>query len=277
MIALTRPVPSSINRCELTHLAREPIDFARATEQHDAYERALVSMGCRIQRLPALDDMPDSVFVEDTAVVLPEVAIITRPGAASRRGEVASVAEALQTHRPLVRIGERPSRPQSPGVSPGDHRSRARRPTAAGGTPALLDGGDVLTIGKRIFVGRSARTNDDGIEQLRRIAEPYGYRVIAVEIRDCLHLKSAVTSIGDAVLINSRWVDPGLFDARVIEVVEPQGANALFVNGAVLYPSEFPHTRDRIEKSGFSVITVEAGELAKAEGGVTCCSIIYKQ
>ena len=78
-------------------------------------------------------------------------------------------------------------------------------------------------------------------------------------------------------MINSRWVDPGLFDVRVIEVVEPQGANALFVNGAVLYPSEFPHTRDRIEKSGFSVITVEAGELAKAEGGVTCCSIIYKQ
>ena len=259
MIAITRPVPQSINRCEVTHLVREPIDFARATAQHAAYERALTALGCTIQHLPALDEMPDSVFVEDAAVVLPEVAIITRPGAESRRGEVESVAEALQPHRSIRRIGERPSRPQ---------------------TPALLDGGDVLRIGERIFVGRSTRTNDAGIEQLRRIVEPHGYRVTVADVRECLHLKSAVTYVAGAVLCNRQWIDVRLFDGvDLIDVHpdEPYAANALLVNGAVLYASAYPRTRERMEQCGMKVSVVDADELAKAEGGVTCCSIIYKQ
>lgn len=252
MIAITRPVPQSINRCEVTHLAREPIDFARATAQHAAYERALTALGCTIQHLPALDEMPDSVFVEDAAVVLPEVAIITRPGAESRRGEVESVGESLRAHRSIRRIAE----------------------------PATIDGGDLLRIGERLFVGRSARTNDAGIEQLCRIVEPHGYRVTVADVRECLHLKSAVTYVAGAVLCNRQWIDVRLFDGvDVIDVHpdEPYAANALLVNGSVLYASAYPRTRERMEQHGMKVSVVDADELAKAEGGVTCCSIIYKQ
>lgn len=252
VIAITRPVPNSIDRCELTHLARQPIDFARATAQHDAYEHALEALGCRIQRLPALDEMPDSVFVEDTAVVLPEVAIITRPGAESRRAEVETVGESLRAHRSIRRIAD----------------------------PATLDGGDVLKIGDRLFVGRSARTNAAGIEQLLQIVDPHGYRVTAIDVRECLHLKSAVTYVGGAVLCNQRWIDASFFNGLdVIDVHpdEPYAANALFLNGSVLYASAYPRTRERIQQRGIKVRLVDAEELGKAEGGVTCCSIIYKQ
>jgi len=273
LVAITRPVPKSINRCELTHLSRAPIDFARATAQHEAYERALAGLGCTIQHLPALDEMPDSVFVEDAAVVLPEVAIITRPGAKSRRGEVESVEEALRAHRSIRRIGE-------PGVSLGNNSSRARRPTAAGETPALLDGGDVLRIGETLFVGRSMRTNDAGIEQLHAAVEPHGYVVITIDVRECLHLKSAVTYVGGAILCNRQWIDAKSFggvDVIDVHPDEPYAANALFVNGSVLYPGSYPRTRERMEQRGMKVRVVDADELAKAEGGVTCCSIIYKQ
>jgi dimethylargininase len=261
LIALTRPVPRSINRCELTHLAREPIDYDRATEQHAAYEHALESLGCTIRRLSALDEMPDSVFIEDTAVVLPEVTIIAHPGAESRRAEVNSVAAALQEYRPVVPISD-----------------RAGRALAAGGTPALLDGGDVLVIGKWILVGRSARTNDAGIDQLRRIVETFGYRVTAVEVRECLHLKSAATSVGDAMLCNPRWIDATFFNDPIeVDPSEPYAANALDLDGTVLFPEGYPRTRERLERRGVRVRTVEADELAKAEGGLTCCSIIFKQ
>jgi len=252
MIAITRPVPQSINRCEVTHLAREPIDFARATAQHAAYERALTALGCTIQHLPALDEMPDSVFVEDAAVVLPEVAIITRPGAESRRGEVDTIEESLRAHRSIRRIAE----------------------------PATFDGGDLLRLGERLFVGHSARTNDAAIEQLRRIVEPHGYRVTVADVRECLHLKSAVTYVAGAVLCNRQWIDVRLFDGvDVIDVHpdEPYAANALLVSGSVLYASAYPRTRERMEQRGMKVSVVDADELAKAEGGVTCCSIIYKQ
>ncbi len=135
LIALTRSVPPSIDNCELTHLRREPINYGRAAEQHTGYEKGLVVLGCTIQRLPSLPDLPDSVFVEDTAVVLPELAIIARPGAESRRFEVTSVAEALRPHYPLTFIEP----------------------------PGTLDGGDVLLIGSTIYVGDSTRTNAEGI------------------------------------------------------------------------------------------------------------------
>ncbi len=249
LIALTRPVPKSINRCELTHLAREPIDLARAREQHDAYERALQDLGCTIHRLPALHDLPDSVFVEDTAVVLPEAAVMARLGSESRRGEIGSVAAALQPHRPLFAIEE----------------------------PGTLDGGDVLAIGKRIFVGRSSRTNEAGIAQLRQMVEPFGYRVSTAAVRECLHLKSAATLIGEAVLCNARWVDVKLFDETIeTHPAERFAANALLVNGSVLYPAAYPRTRARLARRGISVQTVDADELAKAEGGLTCCSIVFE-
>lgn len=249
-IALTRSVPPSIVHCELTHLKREPIDFARAAAQHNLYVRQLLALGCVVQRLPDLPELPDSVFVEDTALVLPEIAIIARPGAASRRREVASVADALRPHRPLKFI----------------------RP------PATLDGGDVLVIGYTIYVGDSTRTNAEGIRQLADIASAYNYDVRPVKVSRCLHLKSAVTQVSeDVILLNSAWVDASAFeDMHPIEVhpSEPFAANALWIGENVIYPANYAETRLRLEEKGINVHSVEADELQKAEGGVTCCSIL---
>jgi dimethylargininase len=251
-IAITKPVPPSINQCELSHLERQPIDLTLAQEQHAAYERALEAIGFTIERLPIEADNPDSVFVEDTAVVLPEIAIITRPGAASRRGETASVAAALRRYRSLSAIEE----------------------------PAMLDGGDILRIGKRLFAGRSARTNEAGIGQLRKIVETFGYDVEPVPVTACLHLKSAVTQVSDvAVLLNRKWIDASCFrrfETIDVDDAEPQAANALFVRGRVMFPRAFPRTRERLERTGIAIDTVDASELAKAEGGLTCCSIIVE-
>jgi dimethylargininase len=245
-------VSSAITRCELTHLPRAHIDVTIALQQHDAYERCLTDLGYRVDRLPAGDDMPDSVFVEDAAVAFGEVGLITRPGAQSRRGELAAVAEALGRYRTLRYIEP----------------------------PGTLDGGDVLVIGRRLFAGRSSRTNDDGIDQMRRILGPYGYITEAVDVTGCLHLKSAVTSIGrDTVLMNRSWTTADRFAAFTIidvEPAEPCAANALRLGETIVYPAEFPRTRRRLEARGFRVRTVPAGELAKAEGGVTCCSLIVE-
>jgi dimethylargininase len=249
-IAVTRSVPPSIVNCELTHLNREPIDFARAVEQHGLYERALVGLGCTIQRLPDLSDLPDSVFVEDTALVLPEIAIIARPGAASRRLEVTSVADALRPHRPLVFIEP----------------------------PGTLDGGDMLAIGSTIYVGESTRTNAEGIRQLAELVSAYGYAMRPVKVSACLHLKSAVTRVAeDVVLLNPAWVDSSSFKGmHQIEVHprEPFAANALWIGENVIYSGTYDETRRRLEENGINVHLVETDELQKAEGGVTCCSIL---
>jgi dimethylargininase len=248
--AIVRPVSRSIERCELTHVERHPIDYARAAEQHDEYVRALESLGCNILRLPALDDHPDAVFVEDCALVLDEVAVITRPGAESRRGEVPSVAALLGLHRTLAFIE----------------------------APGTLDGGDVMRAGRSILVGRTARTNDDGIAQLRAIAATFGYDVRAVDATGCLHLKTGVTPVAPGtLLINRAWVDPSQFpgfELVDIDSAEPFSANALRVGDAVILSSAFPGTRARLEARGIRVVAVDARELAKAEGGVTCCSLL---
>ena len=249
-LAFTRSVPPSIVNCELTHLDRQPISFARAAEQHGLYERALIALGCSIHRLPSLSDLPDSVFVEDTAVVLPEIAIIARPGAASRRFEVTSVADALRPHRPLTFIEP----------------------------PGTLDGGDVLAIGPTIYVGESTRTNAEGIRQLADLASAHGYAVRPVKVSGCLHLKSAATRVAeDAILLNSAWVDSASFKGmHQIEVHpgEPFAANALWIGENVIYSGTYDQTRRRLEDNGINVHLVETDELQKAEGGVTCCSIL---
>jgi len=246
MIALTRALPPSIAACELTHLERMPIDAARAEAQHRAYEEALVRAGCDVRRVAAAPDMPDSVFVEDTAVVVDDLAVICRSGAASRRGETAGVEAVLATLRPIARIEP----------------------------PGTLDGGDVLRVGRRVYVGSSGRTDADGIAQLRALLE--GYEVIAVPVRGCLHLKSAVTQVAErTLLLNPAWVDREAFDdVDVIEVVEPSAANALFVNGVAIFPEAFPRTRARLDAAGIDVVTVDVSEIAKAEGALTCCSIL---
>jgi len=252
LVALTRDVSQEMHRCELTHAARQPIDVQIARAQHRQYEQGLADLGCSIQRLQEEPSHPDSVFVEDTAVVLDELAIIARPGAESRRPETASVAEALNAYRELV-----PIKP-----------------------PGTLDGGDILCVGKTIFAGLSTRTNQEGVEQLRTTLSPLGYAIKPVNLHACLHLKSAVTHLtSDTFLVNPEWVDTEVFAGfRLIRVdpAEPSGANALPVAGTVLYPSTFSRTRRRIQDEGLPVYTVDVSELAKAEGGVTCGSLIFR-
>ncbi len=251
LVAITRAVSPAIGRCELTHLARSPIDYGTADTQHREYERCLATLGCRVIRLPAEPDLPDSVFVEDAAVVLDEIAIVTLPGAASRRPEAPSIAAALAPHRPLAHIEP----------------------------PATIDGGDVLRVDRTLFVGRSSRTASAGIGQLERIAGALGYTVRPVEVRDCLHLKSAATVVApNTLLVDPDRVDTDAFgglERIAIDRAEPQGANALRIGGAVVYPAALPRTRARLEQRGLRVVPVDVSELAKAEGGVTCCSLIF--
>jgi len=253
LIALVREVSPAIASCELTHLDRSPIDPARAVSQHAEYVSVLAEAGCTVKWLEAAPYLPDSVFVEDTAIVLEELAVITRPGAESRRPETGAVAAALRSFRSLHHI-----------VAPG-----------------TLDGGDVLRAGRTLYVGETPRTNAAGIEQLRRIVAVAGYEVRAVPVHGCLHLKSAVSALdAGTLLINRAWTEPSAFDGfRLIDVDpgEPFGGNALRVNESIIHPVEFPATGHRLRQAGFSVRPVPASELAKAEGGVTCCSLIFDQ
>jgi dimethylargininase len=251
LIAVTRKVSRNIGSCELTHLGRDKIDVDLAEIQHGQYEACLAELGCRVTSLPAEPELPDSVFVEDTAVVFDEGAIITRPGAESRRPETVSVAEALEKYRKLYHIEP----------------------------PGTVDGGDVLKIGKKLFVGLSARTNDEGIKQIRSLLSRYDYAVEGVKVTGCLHLKSAVTQVAEnTLLINPAWVDERMFKEMAliyIDPSEPFGANALLVGNTVIYPAAYPGTKRRLESAGITVRTVDVSELAKAEGGVTCCSLIF--
>lgn len=253
LIAITRKVSPNISQCELSHLERHPIDYENAARQHQEYEQSLVSLGCEVVSLPAEPGLPDSVFVEDAAVVFDELAIITRPGADSRKPEIDSVARALEPYRTLFFIHE----------------------------PGTMDGGDVLKVGKRIFVGITPRTNLAGIDQMAKILAPYGYSVKSVPVHGCLHLKSAVTQVAEnTLLINPAWVErnefPGM-DFIEVHPEEPFAANALLIEGQLIYPSAFVKTRQRLEAHGIRPQTVDASELAKAEGGVTCCSLILKE
>lgn len=254
LMALTREISPAFQACELTHLPRIPIDIDRARAQHAAYEWALVEAGCTVRRLDCGPDMPDAVFVEDIAVVLDEGAVVCRPGAESRRAETPGVTEAL------VRHGRQLRQIQAPGT---------------------IDGGDVLVIGRQVFVGSSGRTNRAGIDQLALILAPVGYAVQAVPVRGCLHLKSAVTAIApDTVLINRDWVSAEPFTGLSlvdIDQQEPYAANALLLGDVIVYPAAFPKTRARLETRGLRVRRVEVDELAKAEGGVTCCSLIFER
>jgi dimethylargininase len=229
-----------------------PIDVERARAEQRAYEEALAEAGCRVERLEAGPDMPDSVFVEDTAIVFDELAILARPGAESRRKETPAVAEALARYRPVRAIE----------------------------APGTMDGGDVLVVGRRVFVGRSRRTNDAGIDQMRRALAAHGYQVEPVAVDSCLHLKSAVTVVGDGLLLtNPAWVPLEafrVFDRVDVHPDEPWAANALLVGSRVIYPAAWARTAERLEKRGVTVRRVEAGELAKAEGAVTCASLIVK-
>jgi dimethylargininase len=253
IIALTRDVSPALARSELTHLARTPIDIDRARAQHAAYEVALRSLGCHVERLAAGDEMPDSVFIEDTALVLDEAAIITRPGAASRRGEIEATMLALQPYRPLIHLEP----------------------------PGTLDGGDVLVVGRTIFVGLSSRSDANGVAQLREATARLGYQFRTVEVKGCLHLKSGVTALDDQTLLihrDSVALEPFAgFELVDVHPSESAAANVLRVGARLLAAAAFPRTADLIRGRGYDLTTVDVSELAKAEGAVTCCSLIFDE
>ncbi|HYS54903.1 MAG TPA: arginine deiminase family protein [Thermoanaerobaculia bacterium] len=268
-IAITRSVSPRIAECQLSYLQRQPIDFDRAVLQHATYERSLAAHGCTIVHAVATPDMPDSVFVEDTAVVLDDVAIITRPGAESRRPETTSVAEVVRHYRPLRYIEP----------------------------PATLDGGDVLVVDQKLYVGTSQRTNAAAVEQLLEIPRPAkrgeggssdllprvaGAKaddVVPIQFRNCLHLKSAVTAIdGQTLLLNPDYVDRAQFrgfECIDVDPSEPHAANILRLDDGLIYSASYPRTRRRLESRGFQIDVVDMSQLEKAEAGVTCCSLIF--
>lgn len=250
-IALTRAVSPAIAEGERTHVERVPIDAARAAAQHAAYEDALRALGCEVVRLPSPPGHPDAVFVEDTAVVFDEVAVVTRPGAPSRRGETPTVAEALAAWRPVTRIA----------------------------APARIDGGDVLVIGRTVLVGRSRRTDGAGIDALRAAVEPHGYAVRPVAVAGCLHLKSAATAIGEgALLVSPDRVDAAAlsgFALLEVDPAEPGAANVLSIGGRAIVSAAFPRTRARLAAAGIDPVPVDVSELEKAEAGVTCGSLVF--
>jgi dimethylargininase len=247
-IAYTRAVSPALPACVLTHLARAPIDIGRAMAQHAAYEQALADAGCTLRRLPDLPDAPDGVFVEDTAILLGQHAIIARPGATSRAAETASVSRALQADFTLHEL--------------------------AGG---MLDGGDVLHIERTLFVGRSSRTDASGAASLAQLVEPLGLTVVPVEVRGCLHLKTAVTWLGDALLLNPDWIDLAPLAALPCLLVAPGeawAANTLRIGETVHVSAGNPATTAQLRKRGYHVQEIDVSELQKAEAGLTCLSLI---
>jgi dimethylargininase len=248
--ALTRLPSPALPNCELTHIDRQPIDLPRAEAQHAAYCAALRAAGAEVRVLPALAEFPDSCFVEDTAVILPELVVRTRPGAPSRQGEVALIAPELPVDRPQVTI-----------VAPG-----------------TLDGGDVLVVEQDIFVGLTARSNAEAVRQLAEAAGRFGYRVTGVPLAGALHLKTAASALPDGrVLVNADWLDPAIFGRAWLASAagEPFAANSLTV-GETLFHAAGARTAALLAEAGFPVVELDISEFAKAEAGLTCLSLVYR-
>ena len=252
LTAITRSVSPAIVNCELSFISRQPINLEIARAQHLAYEQLLEKLGARVVSLPAEPDLPDSMFVEDPAIVLDELALIFPLGTESRRPEAVSLAQAVSKFRRLEHVT----------------------------LPGTIEGGDVLRIGRKLFVGLSKRSNAAGIRQLAAILVPYRYEVIAVPVTGCLHLKSAVTCLGrDTLLANRAWFDPAPFSGYHwidVDPAEPHAANALALVNTIIFPASFPRTRARIEAAGFHVTPLDISELQKAESGLTCSSLIFE-
>jgi dimethylargininase len=252
LTAITRTVSPAVIHCEISFINRKPINLARAQEQHRAYEKLLEKLGARVISLPAEPNLPDSMFVEDPAIVLDELAVIMPLGTESRRPEAASLAQALSKFRKLEDVK----------------------------LPGTLEGGDVLRIGRKLFVGLTKRSNAEGIRQLAAILAPHKYEVITVPVTGCLHLKSAVTYIGrNTLLANRAWFDNtplAGYDWIDVDPTEPHAANALAFGSTVIFPASFPRTRAHIEARGFHVTSLDISELQKAESGLTCSSLLFE-
>ena len=252
LIAITRKVSSSLANCELSYIPRQPIDLEKARAQHKAYEDLLDRLGARVLSLPEERDLPDSMFVEDPAIVFDEVAAICPLGTEARRKETPSLAAALEPYRKLAYVK----------------------------LPGTLEGGDVLRVGKKVFAGASKRSNPEGIRQMAVIAGKYGYELTAVPVTGCLHLKSAVTFLGRKTLLANRmWFESARlagFEWIEVDPSEPQAGNALTIGETVVFPASFPKTRERIEARGFKVVSLDISELQKAESALTCSSLLFE-
>jgi dimethylargininase len=217
--------------------------------QHREYVRILGSLGIEIIMLDADEHYPDACFVEDTAVVTPDVAVVTRPGAVPRRGEEAAVEPRLAALRSVARIE----------------------------APGTVDGGDILVMGERVLIGLSERTNEEGAGQLSRILEVYGMQCTTLDAGEGLHLKSSINALGNYRLLVtpefSELPELSTFERVVIPADEKYAGNSLWVNDHVLVPAGFPATRDLIEKLGTKTVETDVSEFRKMDGGLTCLSI----
>lgn len=250
---ITHLPSSTLEQCELTFMDSKPIDIKKAKKEHEDYRNMLESCGLNVIVMDENIDLPDSVFVEDPIIVFDEVAVMTSMGVESRRKESAAMQSMFSKYRKIEHIV----------------------------LPAKIEGGDVLKIGKQIFVGKSSRTNADGIRALREILTPYGYEVTAVKVSGCLHLKTGCTALDDlTVLINPEWVDAKVFQGFkqiIIPKEEPFGANVLKINEIICMNTAFPKTIEIVKSLGYTVKTVDITEFVKAEAGLTCMSVPFNQ
>ncbi|MCB9077526.1 MAG: dimethylargininase [Anaerolineaceae bacterium] len=245
-----RPAPA-LNQCELTFLSAQVIDIDQANRQHAAYCDLLRQCGAEVITLDKNLHMPDSVFVEDTALVLDEIAIITSMGAVSRRAETAAIETELAHYRPISRLCR----------------------------PAQVEGGDVLRIGHTLYVGLSTRTNAAGVKALAELVAPYGYEVIGVSVTGCLHLKTGCTALDDrTLLLNPNWIDPAPlagFEQIPVPEAEPFAANILRIGQTICLHAGFTQTGALLDQRGYQLEVVDISEFLKAEAGLTCMSLIF--
>lgn len=252
--AMVHEPSPKMNEALRTFVDVQPIDLERVRHQHAEYRRALERAGAEVVVLDVNIGHADAVFIEDTAVVLDEIAVLASMGAPSRRAEVDGVEAVLRRHRSdIVRIE----------------------------APATLEGGDVLRVGRTLFVGATGRTNAAGFEALARIAGGHGYDVRRVSVHGCLHLKTACTALPDGtMLVNARWVDTRDLGERALLHVaddEPDAANVVLIGERVVMAAAHPRTAESIRSRGFDIDTVDISEFAKAEGSATCLSLIVQK
>jgi dimethylargininase len=250
MLALTHAPSPSLEQCQRTYVAPAPIDYSRAVRQHEAYCQMLRRACAEVRTLDVNHGLPDSVFIEDTAIVLDEVAVLASMGAPSRRAEPAGVEPELRKYREVERVEP----------------------------PATVEGGDVLRLGRTLLVGLSSRTNAAGVEALQAVGRRFGYEVRPVPVGRCLHLKSACGALPNGrLLVNPDWLDPRAlrgFDLVRVPDAEPDAANVLLLGARVCLAAAHPQTAERVRQLGFEVEAVDLSEFAKAEGCVTCLSIL---
>lgn len=248
--AITRTPSAELSR-GLTTANLGPPEYGKALSQHEQYVELLTRLGLKVEVLAPAEEFPDAHFVEDTAVVFPELALITRPGAPSRQGEAELMAAVLANYRKVVHIDP----------------------------PGTLDGGDVLTIGRNVFVGLTDRTDRAGFNQLSKILTPLNYNCQAIPVSAGLHLKSSVNYIGnDTILVTSELAGNRAWEAYHKIIVDPQeqyAANTLWVNDNLLVPARFPRTTAKIKTLGLPVHELEITEMQKMDGGLTCLSLRF--